>query len=164
MVRSLHCAAISLSLLAAFAFFLPDASAQKPMARDLLMRLEGMTTRDQEKAVLGALNDQDPAAVVSVDVPSQQVKIRTGVVLDRPLLEARLGAAGMTILSLGPISIPAFEQRASASSVLPGFPQFINTDDPANDEAVYQANKAAWIAAHPELYTPAGTPATPEPR
>jgi hypothetical protein len=116
------------------------------------------------KIVHAALNDQDPMALVSIDTPTQQVKIRTIVFLDRPALEAAFGPYGVTIISLVPIAAPLFSQRVSAADAIPGFPVFVETGDPVNDEAIYQSNKAAWIEAHPDLYPPASDATAPSPR
>ena len=154
MVRTLRRAALSLSLLTALSLLVQHARAQKPFARDFIMQVSGMNGRDQEKIVHAAINDQDPTALVSIDTPTQQVKIRTIGILDRSALEGAFAPYGVSIISLGPIAVPLLVERVSAASELPGFPQFVNTGDPGNDEAVYQSNKAAWIEAHPDLYPP----------
>lgn len=164
MVRPLHRAALSLPLLAALLFLEAPASAQKPPEHDLLMRLDGMNSRDREKVVLAAINDQDPLALVSIDAPGQQVKIRTIVALDRPSLDARLAVQGMTIMRLGPIDSPGHEHRSAAAVPLPGFPTYVETGDPVHDGASYGSAKAAWIADHPLLYPPADDPPATEPR
>lgn len=165
MVRPLHRAALSLSLLAALTFGpIAEADAQKPSERDFLMTLAGMTGRDQEKIVRAAINDQDPSALVSIDAPSQLVKIRTIVSLDRPALDAVFAPYGLSIISLEPIAVLHLSERAMAPGGLPGFPVFVDTGDPENDEAVYQSNKAAWIEAHPDLYPPAPDTTVPSPR
>lgn len=165
MVRPVRRAALNLTLLAALSFAcIGRADAQKPAKHDFLMTVAGMTGRDQEKIVRASLNDQDPAALVSVDVPAQQVKIRTIVSLDRPELEAAFGPYGVSIISLVPIAVTLLSERASAATVLPGFPVIMATGNLVHDEAVYQSGKAAWIEAHPELYPPTSDPTIPSPR
>lgn len=165
MVRPLRRAALNLSLLAALSLAsIGQADAQKPAEHDFLMRLSGMTGRDQEKIVRASFNDQDPSALVSIDTPAQEVKIRTVVALDRPALEAAYGPYGISIISLQPIGVPLLSVRASAADVLPGFPVFVDTGDPLHDEAVYQSNKSAWILDHPELYPPVPDATVPSPR
>jgi hypothetical protein len=165
MVRPLQRAALSLSLLTALSLIsIVPAVAQKPIQRDFLMKLAGMTGRDQVKIVRASINDQDPSALVSIDPPTQEVKIRTIVSLDRPALETGFAPYGVSIISLEPIATPLLSARASAADGIPGFPVFIDTGDPVNDEAVYQSNKAAWIEAHPDLYPPAPDATVPSPR
>ncbi len=164
MVRTLSRTVLRLSLVTALFSLLQDVLAQKPEARDLLMRLNGLNGRDQEKTVLAAINDQDPFARVSMDVPSQQVKVRTTVTFDRPSLDAALAAQGITIINLGLIHAGDHVERTTPAGVLPGFPSYMDTGDPALDEAAYQAAKTIWIAAHPALYPPPAISITPDQR
>lgn len=158
MVRPLRRAALSLSLFAALPLLVQDVSAQKPLAHDFMMRVSGMNGRDQEKIVHAAINDQDPLALVSIDAPGQRVKIRTTVHLDRPALEGILGGYGVSIIDIAAIGMEHPTERVSPAASLPGFPVFVNTGNPASDEATYQSGKAAWISAHPDLYPPAPIP------
>lgn len=162
MTRPLRRTVLELFLLAVSVCLVTPTVAQKAVHHDFLMRLSGMSGRDQEKIVRTAINDQDPLALVSIDPPTQGVKIRTTTSLDRPALDATLGAWGVSIISLNPIADPT--ARAAPASTLPGFPVFVDTGDPVNDEAVYRSNKAAWIQAHPDLYPPAPDANAPSPR
>ena len=164
MVLSLRNVVPSLSLFAAFTLLVHAADAQKQLPHDFMMLVAGMNGRDQEKIVHASINDQDPSALVSIDLPGQRVKVRTSVVLDRPAMEQMLGAFGVSIISLSPISGPQSTERASSAGSLPGFPVYVATGDPANDEAVHQVNKAAWVEAHPDLYPPASGNEVPGPR
>ena len=164
MVLSLRNVVPSLFLFAALTLVVHAADAQKQLTRDFMMHVAGMNGRDQEKIVHASINDQDPSALVSIDVPGQRVKVRTSVVLDREALEPRLGAFGVSIISLSPITGPQSTERVSSAGSLSGFPVYVATGDPANDEAVYQMNKAAWVEAHPDLYPPPSGTEVPGPR
>ena len=164
MVQSLRNVVPSLSLFAACMLLVHAVHAQKQPMYDFLMHVAGMDGRDQEKIVRASINDQDPSALVSIDVPGQRVKVRTSVVLDRHALEPMLGAFGVSIISLAPLVGSGPTERVSPAGTLPGFPVYVPTGDPANDEAVYQMNKAAWVEAHPDLYPPPSGNEDPGPR
>ncbi len=141
-----------------------SADAQKQIKHDFMLHVTGMNGRDQEKIVHAVINDQDPSALVSIDVPGQRVKVRTGVVLDRQAMEPLLSSFGVSIISLSPLVGLGSNERVSPAGSLPGFPVYVPTGDPAHDEAVYQANKASWVAAHPDQYPPPSGNEAPGPR
>lgn len=164
MVVSLRNVVPSLSLFAALTLLVHTADAQKQITRDFMMNLAGMNGRDQEKIVHASINDQDPSALVSIDVPGQRVKVRTSVMLDRQALEAMLGAFGVSVISLSPITGLQSTERASSAASLPGFPVYGATGDSATDEAIYQMSKATWVAEHPDHYPPPPGNEVPGPR
>lgn len=127
--------------------------AQKPQVREYMITFAGMTDPSHRKFVIAAIKDQDPGATISFATAQQQAKILARTILSRTLIEQTCAPWG--------ISVIAFDQhphvgvvRSVQHSGLPGFPQYVDTGDPATDAADYDARKQAWIAMHPDLYPP----------
>lgn len=118
---------------------------------DYLIRFSGPVSAYQEKRVHEVLQAHEPGLGVWLDVPNQEVKVRTHLALDRQTLQGYWAGDGIVIDHFRRISLPVGQEQLGVDAV-DRFPQFIDTGDPAADAAAYQAAKAAWIAAHPEAY------------
>lgn len=118
---------------------------------DYLIRFAGPVDHFQEKRVFEVLAAHEPGLGVWLDVPNQQVKVRTHLVIHREALQADWADDGLQISYFGLLS-PLLRMEQAGLSADDRFPQYIDTGDPAADDAAYQAAKAAWIAAHPEAY------------
>lgn len=118
---------------------------------DYLIRFTGPVDHYQEKRVFEVLSAHEPGLGVWLDVPNQQVKVRTHLVIHRDELQSHWAGDGLVIAYFGLLS-PLIRVEQAALSGDDRFPQYIDTGDPTADDAAYQAAKAAWIAAHPEAY------------
>ena len=123
-------------------------NAQKAPELDQLIRFAAPLTLTQEKYIHEAIQGQEAGAQVWVDRPNAEAKVRAHVVLDRQTLETTWTAQGMQIIYIGPIVVGETTERSHAEVLPEGFPFFVDTGDPAADNATYEAAKAAWIAAH----------------
>lgn len=127
------------------------ASAQKPTEVDRIVRFDGAFSASQSKFIHEGIRDQDPAALIWIDVTAQKVLVRAHSELDREQLQAAVGVAGLQITYLGPPVHEANGQKSFAAASDPA-PAFYNTGDAAADNARYELEKRAWIEAHPDLY------------
>jgi hypothetical protein len=124
---------------------------EKAPELDYLIRFSGPVSTYQEKRVHEVLQAHEPGLGVWLDVPNQQVKVRTHLALDRQTLQGYWVDDGLVINHFRLISPPVRQEQLGVDAE-DRFPQYIDTGDPAADAAAYQAAKAAWIAAHPEVY------------
>lgn len=129
-----------------------SARAQKAPELDQLIRFASPITLTQEKHIHEGIQGQEAGAQVWVDRPNSEVKVRAHVVLDREALEGTWTAQGMHIIYIGAIVVGEVVERTHRQVLPEDFPIFIDTGDPAGDNAAYDAAKAAWIAAHPGEY------------
>lgn len=128
--------------------------AQKPAVREYMLTCSGMPDPSHRKILISAIKDQDPQALISVSPLDQRVKVRMHTALRRQDLEATCTAWGITIVSLTSTWHPGALRDAGLDD-RPGFPQYIDTGDPAHDAADYDARKQAWLFAHPAPTPPA---------
>ena len=128
------------------------AKAQKASEFDRVIEFASGFTEAQSKFIHEGVRDQDPGALIWMDVPAQQVLVRAHVVLDRGQLQAVVGIGGLEITYLGPPRVEADALRSTEP--VPGgeAPVYRNTGDPASDNARYEMEKKAWIEAYPERY------------
>jgi hypothetical protein len=129
--------------------------AQKPVLYDYLIQFSGSIGPEEHKAILSALNAQDPDIMMSVSVATGKAKARTQVHLSQSQLEAELAPFGLGVefILVGVPGDPA--TRMAMQDFFDGFPVYIDTGDPAADNAAYEAAKQAWLAAHPDGIVPA---------
>ncbi len=126
--------------------------AQKTSEFDRVIEFASDFTEAQSKFIHEGVHDQDPGALIWMDVPAQQVLVRAHVVLDRGQLQAVVGMVGLEITYLGPPRIEADVLRSSEPARGADAPVYRNTGDPASDNARYEMEKKAWIEAYPERY------------
>jgi hypothetical protein len=130
--------------------------AQKAPELDQLIRFASAISPVQEKHIHEVLKGIEPDMGVWVDVPNQQVKVRSHVHLHRDELESAWSTVGLVITYFGPIIAQHLEDRAATEQVtIPGF------EDGRTDPPGYQEAKAAWIVAHPKEYEQLSDPLTP---
>lgn len=128
--------------------------AQMTSEFDRVIEFASAFSEAQSKFIHEGVRDQDPGALIWMDVPAQQVLVRAHVALDRVQLQAVVGMAGLEITYLGPPRIEADALRSSEPVADPEAPVYRNTGDPASDNARYEIEKKAWIEAYPERYRP----------
>lgn len=133
---------VTLGLCAAF------ASAQKAVEIDQLIRFAAPLTITQEKYVHEGIQGLEAGAQVWVDRPNAEAKVRAHIVLDRQALEGAWTTQGMQIIYIGPMVVGETTERSHPAGSPAGFPVYIDTGDPAADNAAYEEAKAAWLAAH----------------
>ena len=128
------------------------SKAQKTLEFDRVIEFASVFSEAQSKFIHEGVRDQDPGALIWVDVPAQQVLVRAHLVLDRAQLQAVVGIGGMEITYLGPPRVDADALRSV--DPVPGAeaPVYRNTGDPASDNARYEMEKKAWIEAYPDRY------------
>ena len=141
-----RCALIIGSLLWARA----SAHAQKPFEFDRTIEFASAFDHAQEKFIHEGIRDQDPAALVWIDVTGQQVLVRVHVELDRAQLQAAVAASGLHITYLGPPRIEAEGLKSLNSTSMA--PVYRDSGDPASDNARYEIEKRTWIETRPDLY------------
>ena len=141
-------------LLPAIALWLmpSSATAQKPIELEYVIRLEPAFTESDAKYVQEALLAVDPRSVVSVDAPSQRVKVRTVVPVDVQGLQAGLGGSGLQVVNVHQVLPDDPSARSEAIMASFGFPFYVNAGSPEQDQAAHEAAKSAWIAADPARY------------
>lgn len=127
------------------------ASAQKWTEVDRIIRFDGSFSASQSKFIHEGIRDQDPTALIWIDVAVQKVLVRAHSELDREQLQAAVGIAGLQITYLGPPLHEANGQKSLAAGS-DAAPTFYSTGDAAADNARYEMEKRAWIEAHPDLY------------
>jgi hypothetical protein len=141
----------SCALLAALVCTGFTAVAQKPGELDRIVEFSTAFDQAQSKFIHEGVTDQDPGAMVWIDQAAQSVGMRVHIELDRDQLQAVVGQAGLQITYLGPPRHEVGAVRAAASGG-GAAPVYIDTGDPATDNARYEVAKKTWIAAHPDLY------------
>lgn len=116
--------------------------------------VEFSTMFDQagSKFIHEGVRDQDPGALIWIDVAVQQVLVRAHVELDREQLQAVVTGAGLHITYLGPPRMEADAAKSLRPTDGDQLPAYRNSGDPAADNARYEMEKKAWVQAHPDLY------------
>ena len=104
--------------------------AQKTSEFDRVIEFASDFTEAQSKFIHEGVHDQDPGALIWMDVPAQQVLVRAHVVLDRGQLQAVVGMVGMEITYLGPPRIEHHMRaaRMHPSTGTPGIPHRTTRD------------------------------------
>lgn len=146
---------------ACFCLISSVAVAQKVMQHVQLVAFVPSLDRTDEKFIRQAFRDQDPRAVISVDLGASLAKVKMLGQLDRAAFEAALASAGIVVSGYPNMQGSASETRA-LDDALPGFPVYVDTGDPQADEALYQTRKQAWFDTHPGGYPPSTVPVDEE--
>ncbi len=151
---------------ASFALFMVAMAmpswAQKTAELDYLIRFAGPLTSVQEKYIHEVLQGHEPGLGIWVDALNAQVKVRTHLPLDRADLQSEWSPQGTVIIELVRLNGGLQLERVELQDQVNGFPQFIDTGNPAADNAAYAAAKEAWIATHPKPAEIPNAPVQPE--
>lgn len=129
---------------------LVDVAAQTPGEFLQVIRFSSPFDLAASKFIHEGVRDQDPTADVWIELSEQNVLVRAGVELDRNELQLVVGQAGLQITYLGPPGHAIERDGGSADAVVA--PEYRDTGDPSQDNARYEAEKRAFIEAHPDLY------------
>ncbi len=120
--------------------------AQKAAERTYMIEFSGLDDRSDEKVVLSALIDQDPLALISIALTTQQAKVRTVAELDRTSLQNTLAPSG--------ISIIRFNQLVTVPIDHPDRQAETTTGQSAAEVDAYREQKLQWMADHPGVPFP----------
>lgn len=138
------------------------AFSQKTAELDYLIRFAGPFSSVQEKYIHEVLQGHESGLGIWVDALNAQLKVRTHLPLDRAALQSEWSPQGMVITELVRLNGGLQSERSDVPNVNDGFPQFIDTGNPAADNAAYAAAKEAWIAAHRKAGEVPSAPVVPE--
>ena len=135
---------------------------QQKAELDLRIGFSPALTPPEWKLAFAVLHDLDPGALISFANDGATAKYRSQQVADPATVRQALLDAGLQ----AQVSVNDAVSASSETRMLPAsFPIYLDTGDPAADEATYQAAKEAWILAHPDLYEgltlPAGAAGQP---
>lgn len=131
---------------------LPHVCAQDHTTPVYFIELQPVFSVSDAKHVHEALMANDPGCSVSVDIPTQRIKVRTAIPVVAEHLQASLAGSGLHVVSVTPYSTKSPVARSEGGHAGGGFPVFVDTGNPAQDQANYAAAKAAWVAADPGRY------------
>ncbi len=138
-------------LKAVFAWMLVHASltarAQENTDHRYVAQLTGLLTEQHEKLLNDAVNGWEAAEQFKVSRHAHRLKFTASRSVSEGELSERLTGTGARVFWLA--EVQADGSLAGASYEAHAFPVFENTGDPAADNARYEADKAAWLAAHP---------------
>ncbi len=130
--------------------------AQDPLPTSLVFRFAEAPAEHLEKAIYENLRGLDPACSIHFDRSAARMDLRSNSTFTPAVfIEALASIAGLPV--------HAIEHSATMSTpegldALPGFPEYLETGDEAEDDLRYQEAKRAWISAHPEEYRTAVSP------
>lgn len=142
--RILHLAAL-IALVAIWPTTAVYAQEQTPHA--YVAQLVGLLSEQDEKLVTEAVSGWEALTRYEVSRCAHRMKFSSVLPLSEMELTAHLAGTGVSLLWLaelqpdGGLLGPSYAANA--------FPVFEDTGDPSGDNARYDADKAAWLAAHP---------------
>ena len=128
---------------------LVDVAAQPPGEFLQVIRFGTPFDLADTKFIHEGVRDQDPTADVWIGLSGQNVLVRASVALDRDELQQVVGQAGLQITYLGP---PGHAIERSDADGAVRAPEYLDTGDPALDNARYEAAMRGFIASHPDLF------------
>lgn len=135
----------------AFAWILFHASltaeAQENTDHRYAAQLTGLLTEQHEKLLNDAVNGWEIVHRSKVSRHAHRLKFTASRPVTEAELSQRLTGTGTDVFWLA--EVQADGSLTGASYEAHAFPVFENTGDPAADNARYEADKAAWLAAHP---------------
>ena len=112
-----------------------------------MAQIIGLVTELDEKVLHEALNGWEVIGRFEVSRSAHRFKFTATAVVSEAELTERLTGTGAAVLWLADVQPDG--SLSSASYEAHAFPVFEDTGDPAADNARYDADKAAWWAAHP---------------
>ncbi len=122
-----------------------DAQGDTPHA--YVAQITGLVTELDEKVVYEALNGWEVVGHFEVSGSAHRFKFTATAVVSEAELTDRLTGTGTAVLWLADVQPDG--SLSSASYEAHAFPVFEDTGEPAADNARYDADKSAWLAAHP---------------
>lgn len=124
------------------------ALGQDGELRSYRARVHPTATGVSPKSMIVAVSEWLPVVEIDVDREARVLSFTTVAVIDLAQLREHLEATGY--------QAGGFECLTSAGirtmEGVPPFPEFQDTGDNAVDYARYDAAKAAWVAAYPDMY------------
>lgn len=128
------------------------SAAQKATELDYSIHLEPALTESQIKFVREALLSNDPSCLIWPDAPTHRVVVRTTAPVHQAALQAGITQSGLQVVSVDLLLPSNPQERAAMIMASVGFPTFLNTGNPEQDQNNYETAKAAWIDADPLRY------------
>lgn len=121
--------------------------AQENADHRYVAQIIGLLTEQHEKLLNDAMSDWEVVEQFKVSRQAHRVKFTTSRPVDEAELSTHLTGTGSHVFWLA--EVQADGSLTGVTYEAHAFPVFQNTGDPAGDNARYQADKAAWLAAHP---------------
>lgn len=123
------------------------APAQDNNDHRYVAQLTGLWTEQHEKLLYDAVNGWEVVEQFKVSHHAHRLKFTASRSVSEGELSERLTGTGARVFWLA--DVQADGSLTGASYQAHAFPVFENTGDPTADNARYEADKAAWLAAHP---------------
>lgn len=111
-------------------------------------QITGIITELDEKLVYEAVNGWEAIGHMEVSRAAHRMKFIAAQPVSEGDLTERLAGTGTAVFWLAEVQPDG--SLSSASYEANAFPVYEDTGDPAADNARYDADKAAWLAAHPD--------------
>lgn len=111
-------------------------------------QITGIITELDEKLVYEALNGWEAVGHIEVSRVAHRMKFDADQPVNEGDLTERLAGTGTSVFWFAEVQQDG--SLSSASFEAHAFPMYDDTGDPAADNARYDAEKAAWLAAHPD--------------
>lgn len=124
-----------------------QAHAQNDAPRSYVAQVTGLITELDEKSVFEALSGWEALERIDLSRAAHRLKFATTQPVSDGELAARLAGTGTGVFWLA--EVQANGSLSGASYEANAFPVFEDTGDPVADNARYDADKAAWLSAHP---------------
>ena len=121
--------------------------AQQAAPRAYVAQILGLWSAQDEKSVAEALAGWEAIHELRISLEAHRLKFFAVGPVDEQELNVKLSGTGTSVFWLaevradGSFDGDSYDQHA--------FPVLLDTGDPAADNARYDADKAAWFAAHP---------------
>jgi hypothetical protein len=124
------------------------AEAQSDAPRSYVAQIMGLVTEQDEKIVSEAMAEWETIDRFEISRTAHRMKFTVAQPVSEGELTERLTGTGTAVLWLA--EVVADGSLSGASYETHAFPVFVDTGDPAGDNARYDADKATWLAAHPD--------------
>ena len=143
---------VRFTLTALLCQFYSGLAAQKSAEIDYSIHLEPAFSGSSIKFVREALLASDPGCLIWPDAPTHRVVVRTTVPVNAVALQQYIAPTGMQVVSVD-LLLPSDPQESKAMIMASmGFPTYLDTGHPEQDQNNYLTAKAAWIDADPARY------------
>lgn len=124
-----------------------SADAQDAAPRSYLAQIIGLVTELDEKTVHEAVNGWEAIERIDVSRAAHRLKFAANRSVSEDELRERLSGTGTEVFWMA--EVQADGGLVGASYDAHAFPMFEDTGNPVADNARYDADKTAWLAAHP---------------
>ena len=140
---------VRLTITALLCQFYSGLVAQKSAEIDYSIHFEPAFSGSSIKFVREALLASDPGCLIWPDAPTQRVVVRTTVPVNAVALQQDIPASGLHVVSIELLLPSDPQERKAMIMASMGFPTYLDTGHPEQDQNNYLTAKAAWIDADP---------------